>query len=220
VKVVSPAEFFESIARRYDRSYALDANLTRERMGPVLRALPPPPARVLDLGVGTGRELGALQDAGYAPVGLDASPAMIAIAARRARPVPLVLADLWGRLPFDDATFDGALALHGTLAHPPDRAAYPALARELARVLRAGGVFIAEVPSQAWLGSIDVVTDGDARIVRTAVDRCVHEDFAVGVAIEAVVPSDDEWRAAFSGPFEVTCEPLGGAETRVVARRR
>lgn len=219
MKLVSAADFFEAIARRYDRQYAIGASTTRARMAAIVRALPPAPGRVLDLGVGTGRELGALQDAGYEPVGLDVSPAMLAICARRARPVPLVQGDLWATLPFDDASFDGAVALHGTLAHAPDAGAYTRLARELGRVLRPGGVFVAEVPAQAWLAKNDVVEDGDARIVRTARDRCVHEDLAAGIAIEAVVPSDDEWRWAFAGVFDVTCEALGASETRIVARK-
>jgi SAM-dependent methyltransferase len=131
-----------------------------------------------------------------------------------------VQADHWGALPFAAGTFDGVLALHGTLAHPPERNAYAALAAEIARVLRPGGVFVAEVPSQAWLASIDVVQEGDARIVRTGVDRCVHEDHGAGLAVEAIVPSDVEWRATFQDRFDVGCEALGDAETRVVARLR
>ncbi len=217
---VSPGEFFETIARKYDRAYALDSAATKARMASVLSALPPAPARVLDLGVGTGRELGALQDAGYAPTGLDASPTMLALCARRARPVPLVQADLWAPLPLEDGSFDAVLALHGTLAHPPARVAYAGLAREVARVVRGGGAFVAEVPSRTWLASFETLDDGDSRIVRTGDDRCVHEDSAAGISVEAIVPSDDEWRAAFAPWFDVTLEALGAAETRVVARRR
>ncbi len=220
MKLVSPSEFFEAIARRYDRAYALDATATKERMARVIAVLPKAPARVLDLGVGTGRELGALQDAGYAPTGLDASPSMLAICARRARPVPLVQADLWSALPLDDASFDAVIALHGTLAHPPSRDAYAALAREIARVVRVGGAFVAEVPSRTWLAGFEVLDDGDSRIVRTGDDRCVHEDRALGIAVEAIVPGDDEWQRTFTPWFDVTCEALGAAETRVIARRR
>jgi SAM-dependent methyltransferase len=236
VKVVSPAEFFEAIARRYDRTYALDSAMTRARMKRVLPILPAPPARVLDLGVGTGRELGALQDAGYDVTGLDLSPAMLALCARRARPVALVFGDLWGPLPFEDESFDAVIALHGTLAHPPDgepepssaptrrpeRAAHARLAREMGRVIRAGGVFVAEVPAQAWVRGLAGagLEEGDARIVRVAEDRLRHEDRAADVAIEAVVPTDEEWRAAFAANFEVECAALGEAEKLIVGRRR
>jgi SAM-dependent methyltransferase len=222
VKVVSPAEFFEAIARRYDRAYALDAATTRARMKRVLARLPSAPARVLDLGVGTGRELGALQDAGYEVTGLDFSPAMLALCARRARPVELVPGDLWAPLPFADASFDAVIALHGTLAHPPERAAYARLAGEIGRILRAGGAFVAEVPAQEWVKGIGSagVEDGDARIVRVEEDRLRHEDRAVEMAIEAVVPGDAEWREVFGARFEVECEKLGEAERLIVGRRR
>src|SRR5690348_11666292 len=44
-----------------------------------------PPARVLDLACGTGRILLALAASGYACTGVDASPAMLAVARDRAR---------------------------------------------------------------------------------------------------------------------------------------
>lgn len=222
MKVVPPAEFFEAIARRYDRAYALDATATRARMKRVLARLPPPPARVVDLGVGTGRELGSLQDAGYDVTGLDVSPAMLALCARRARPITLVEADLWAPLPFAEASVDAVIALHGTLAHPPARNAYGALASECARITRPGGAFVAEVPSQAWLKELrgETAESAGARLTRIADDRLLHEDNALGLAVEAVVPSDDEWRATFASAFDVTCEPLGEAETLVVGVRR
>ncbi len=220
MNVVPAAVFFEAIARRYDRAYALGAAATKERMARVLAALPPPPAGVLDLGVGTGRELGALQDAGYAPTGVDASEAMLAICARRARPVPLARADLWEALPFADASFDACIALHGTLAHPPSRDAYAGLAREVARVVRAGGAFVAEMPSRDWLARIDVVPSETGRVAKTGEDTCVHEDDALGFAVEVVVPSDEAWRAFLAPHFHVEVTPLGASEILIVGRRR
>jgi SAM-dependent methyltransferase len=220
VKVVPAAVFFEAIARRYDRAYALGSAVTKERMARVVGALPPAPASVLDLGVGTGRELGALQDAGYVPTGVDASEAMLAICARRARPVALERADLWGRLPFADASYDACVALHGTLAHPPSRDAYAELAREVARVLRPGGAFVAEMPSRAWLARIEVVPSETGRIAKTSEDTCVHEDDALGFAVEVVVPSDDAWRTVLGTYFSVEVTPLGASEILVVGRRR
>ena len=176
---------------------------------------------MLDLGVGTGRELSALQDAGYAPVGLDASPAMLALCARRARPVPLVQADLWGALPFDDAAFDAAIALHGTLAHAPDAGLHACASRASLRgwckqmVARS----VAEVPSREWLAGIEVVEDGDGRIVRTGPDRVRARgpggrDGDRGLRAEGRGVARGVRRR--EGAWDVTCERLGGAETRVV----
>jgi SAM-dependent methyltransferase len=220
VKVAGAAGFFDAIARRYDRVYALDAAATRARMAQVIASLPRAPARVLDLGVGTGRELPALLDAGYEVVGLDVSREMLAICARRSRPIAVVEADLWAPLPFGDASFDAAIALHGTLAHPTHpEGAHAELARELARVLRPGSPVVAELPSRRWLDGILEIDEGASRIARTGEGRAMHEDRVVGVAIEAFVPSDAEWTAAFAPWFEVSLEPLGESEVLLVGRR-
>jgi len=215
------ARFFEAIAGRYERVYALAAGESRQRMGRVVRELPPAPARVLDLGVGTGRELAALLDAGYSPTGVDASPAMLERCSRRGRPVPLVCADFWSApLPFGTGSFDAIVALHGTLAHPPDALAPRRLARELGRVVRTGGVLLAEVPSPAWL---DLLTgapdDGERRARRTGPRTCVVEDVVVGASIEARVLDELEWREALAPEWDGRIERLGDVEWLVVARR-
>ncbi len=213
-----PARFFDAIAGRYERAYALPAEESRRRMKRVLRELPPPPATVLDLGVGTGRELAALLDAGYAPTGVDASRPMLERCARRGRPVPLVEADFWRPLPMADGAFDAAIALHGTLAHPPDAAALPALAREVARVVRAGGVWLIEAPSPARLDSLPTLPT-EHRITRTGPSTCVIEDAVMSATIDATVYSDAEWREALAPCWTVAVEPYGAFEWIVVAHR-
>jgi len=185
--------FFDAIAARYDREYGLSGDESRRRMGRVLEALPAP-CRVLDLGVGTGRELASLLDAGYEPTGVDLSPAMLARCARRARPVPLVTADFWQPLPFEDASFGAAIALHGTLAHPPDDEAIPRLARELARVVRAGGSLVVEVPSPTWLDRVAA----DPRVRRTGLTTATYEDPATGATIDARLLDEAGWTAALA----------------------
>ena len=219
--VTTPAEaFFDAIAGRYERAYALPSAESRRRMVRVLAALPPPPARVLDLGVGTGRELSALLDAGYAPTGLDASSAMLSRCGLRARPVPLVRADFWvAPLPFDDGAFDAVVALHGTLAHPPDDAAIGRLARELARVVRSDGVFVIEVPSPTWLErSSDALLLADRRVRRMSPRRCVYEDLVTGASIEATLLDEAEWRGALAPAWDARVEAIDAVEWLVVAR--
>jgi SAM-dependent methyltransferase len=216
----SAARFFDAIAGRYERAYALPTGESRRRMARVLRELPPSPARVLDLGVGTGRELTALLDGGYAPTGVDVSHAMLERCARRSRPVPLVEADFWGPLPFGDASFDAALALHGTLAHAPDEEAIPRLALELARVVRPGGVFIAEAPSPPWLDRMASAPDAaDRRVRRTGPGTCRYEDTVTGASIEARVLSEDRWIAALSPAWRARVERLDEVEWLVLAER-
>jgi len=213
--------FFDAIAGRYERAYALPPAESRRRMTRVIAALPSPPARVLDLGVGTGRELSALLDAGYLPTGLDASRAMLARCSRRARPVPLVRADFWASpLPFEVGAFDAALALHGTLAHPPDDDAIRRLAGELARVVRSGGALVIEVPSPAWLERPPEALQGiDRRVRRTGARTCVYEDLVTGASIDATLLDAAEWGTALAPAWDARVEPVDDVEWLVVARR-
>jgi SAM-dependent methyltransferase len=219
------ARFFDAIAGRYDRVYGLPAAETRRRLSPVFAELPTRPARVLDLGVGTGRELSVLQDAGHNLTGLDASAAMLERCARRARPVRMVQWDFWQHpLPFDARSFEAAIALHGTLAHPPDDGAIARLARELARVVAAEGVFVAEVPSLAWLDSLDdsltEVAAGAPSVRRTGPRTCTIQDLVVGASIEARLLDQGQWLAALAPEWRARVEPLGELEWLVVARRK
>jgi SAM-dependent methyltransferase len=220
--VTSPAEaFFDAIAGRYERAYALAPEASRARMDRVLGVLPPAPARVLDLGVGTGRELSALLDAGYAPTGVDISRAMLERCARRTRPVPLVHADFWAApLPFDDGTFDAVVALHGTLAHPPEPGAIGRLGRELARTVHSGARFVAEVPSVAWLDHLaDVPPEADRRARRTGPKTCIYEDLVTGASIEATLLAEAEWIDALAPDWRATIESFDELEWLVVAHR-
>jgi SAM-dependent methyltransferase len=210
--------FFDAIAPRYDRVYAPPRDASRARMARVLELLPPK-ARILDLGVGTGRELSALLDAGHAPIGLDFSPEMLALCNRRARPIPTVLASFWEPLPFDAASFDAALALHGSLAHPPDDEALLRLGDELARVLAPGGVFVAEMPARAWLDTLEGDGDPERHAHRLDATRFEYRDAVRRVSIEARILDDADWAAALGPALAVEVLASGPFERLVVGRR-
>jgi SAM-dependent methyltransferase len=186
--------FFDAIAPRYDRVYARDARSLRER----LEAARLPAGRVLDLGIGTGRELAYLLDARHAVTGIELSPRMIEMCEKRARKVPIVRGDFYDPLPFPDASFEAAIALFGSLAHPPDPGAHARLAKELARVLVPGGVLVAEMPSPAW-------------------DGRVHEDEASGIRIVIRAPTEEEWRKTFDG-WDCAFEAASAEEIRLRLR--
>ncbi len=214
--------FYEAIARRYDRVYCAYGREARERLAWIARALGGS-ARVLVLGVGTGRELPALLDAGHRPVGLDASRAMLAVASRRARPVPLVEADLFARLPFPDASFEAALALHGTLAHAPDEGALAALSSELSRILVEGGRFVFEVPRPDWLEALHGapgLPDADGRVTFREGKRFITEDRVADARIEGQAFTEDTWRGAFGGAFGLTIEVKDGGVWLIWGIRR
>lgn len=220
MRMGSAIAFFDAIAHRYDREYVLDADATRARMKRVLRELSPTAHDVLDLGVGTGRELPALLDAGLEVVGVDASERMLEQCVKRARHGTLVRADFYEALPFRDACFDAVLALHGTLAHPPSDAALVGLVREIARVLRPSGTIVFEVPSAGWLALVEGggVDDGRRSAVRVAADRIRHDDRVGDVAIEAVIRSEASWRSLLEPTFVVRVEALSPVEDLVLAQ--
>jgi SAM-dependent methyltransferase len=210
--------FFDAIARRYDRAYAPDRETSRRKLARMLEVLPPR-ARLLDLGVGTGRELSALLDAGHSPTGLDLSAEMLEICGRRSRPVPLVQADFWQPLPFADGSFDAVLALHGTLAHPPDEGAPARLQAEIGRVLDDPGIFVAEAPSPEWVSGLSNVGSrvGDFQLRRTGPSSCMHDDLVAGVGLEARLLSAEEWSQVFASWRDVRVE-ASPTELFIVAR--
>ncbi len=210
------ARFFDAIARRYDRVYARSGHESRASLARVLAELRPA-SRVLDLGVGTGRELPALLDAGHEVVGLDLSTEMIALCARRARPILLVQGDLWAPLPWDAASFDAVLALHGTLAHAPSEDARRSLPKEVARVLRPGGVFVAEVPTATWLEQR--AKEGDPSVVWLGAGRGRFVDDASRASVEVWLATPEEWRGMFEGVLEVQVEERGNGELVILGRR-
>lgn len=225
----SAISFFDAIAARYDRDYALDAATTRARVGRIAKDIPSSSSssssssggKVLDLGVGTGRELPTLLDLGFRVTGLDASEPMLELCRRRARPIPLVCQTFYAPLPFADGEFDAVLALHGTLSHPPDAEAQARLIGEVARVLAPGGLFAFEVPSSGWLAKLDngPIDDGARAVRRTGPQAVLYEDRRLGVHIEGRVLSDAEWTALLGEHFRVRIEPLSPVELLVLATR-
>jgi ubiquinone/menaquinone biosynthesis C-methylase UbiE len=132
-------DYYDRLAPDYDQkrfanSYGrfIDA---RERA--ILAAwLPPAPARILELGCGTGRLTG------FADVALDASQPSLRIAQARHIGKQIAAADA-AALPFRAGTFDAVFALHLLmhLEQPTIRTIFA----EAARVLRPGGIFVADI---------------------------------------------------------------------------
>ena len=103
------------------------------------REFAPHARRVLDVGCSAGYMMQAASDLGLEGVGLDCSAFAISLCAERGLQA---LEGHFDAMPFADATFDIVTAKH-TLEHVVDpRAAL----REVARVLRPGGVALIMVP--------------------------------------------------------------------------
>ncbi|MBI2833835.1 MAG: class I SAM-dependent methyltransferase [Acidobacteria bacterium] len=95
-------------------------------------------ARLLDVGCGTGRYLRLLAGRGYRVAGIDGSAEMLAHASRACPEADLHHADA-DQLPFADRSFDFVLCIEVLRYLPSPEAAI----REMARVLRPGGVCLA-----------------------------------------------------------------------------
>lgn len=132
--------FDAAVAARYDRFCETEVGgyvdrVERGLLWPLLDLVPG--LAVVDLGCGTGAYTVTLAEAGCRAVGVDISPAMLAVArakAPRAGSVRWVEADL-ENLPFPDGAFDRGL-LHVTLEFVDDPAR---VLREAVRVLAPGG---------------------------------------------------------------------------------
>ena len=100
----------------------------------MLELLPPPSARVADLGCGTGTLSQLLTDKGYDVTGVDFSPEMIRRARAKAPTITFVEADA-SEPPLDRASYDVVLSRHVLWAMPD----IPAALRRWAELLTPGG---------------------------------------------------------------------------------
>lgn len=137
---------YSNQARTYDRTRGASPSI----LGPLAEALGEAPGRDLaDIGGGTGNYAAALREAGWRPLVVDRSPAMLAGAAEKG--LPTLDADAH-RLPLQDESFD-AVAMVSMLHHVDDPAAALGEAR---RIVRPGGrlaivAFLREDIDDLWL---------------------------------------------------------------------
>lgn len=138
----------------------------------------PPESRILDVGCGTAW----LSEDFPRYVGIDNSAD--AVAQARALGIDVREADLQGRLPFDDAEFDGVV-LKDVLEHLTDPVS---LVSEVRRVLRPGGRTFASSPdAQRW--SWDDYTHRRPFTRRAMTRLFADQGFAVErVSYESVMP--------------------------------
>jgi SAM-dependent methyltransferase len=100
-------------------------------------------ARMADLGCGSGVFTSVLRDLGYRAIGLDLSHSLTSFGKRTQPEIDFITGDIEG-LPFADDSLD-AILLSGVIHHFPEMRS---CAREVFRVLRPGGVFMAFDPNR------------------------------------------------------------------------
>jgi SAM-dependent methyltransferase len=132
---------FDRAAGYYDQSRGLPAGVD-EQVADRIEAAVGPGARLLELGVGTGRIALPLHRRGRRVVGVDLSLPMLdryrAKAAALGLPPPVVLRADAARLPFRDACVDAVLEVHVLHLVP----AWPEALAEVRRVLAPGGTVL------------------------------------------------------------------------------
>lgn len=151
---------FDSWSHFYDLEWVQRA-VYRPEQDAVLAVLRSHPrGRVLDLGCGTGQLGHRLRRMGARVVGCDFSAGMLRAARARDRQVACVQADAL-HLPFAGAAFDAVVSTQAFHWFPDQ----PAALREIARVLRPGGVFVLTVVRPA-LTSLGWIMEAGARVLR------------------------------------------------------
>lgn len=127
---------FDEISRVYDATREPLDSATLERLADCLGRFGI--RQLLEVGVGTGRIAGPLTESGFGVTGVDVSRKMLLRA--REKGIGRLVRGTADRLPFLDASFDGALFAHvlHVLEHP--RTAL----REACRVARLGAVALVE----------------------------------------------------------------------------
>ena len=136
----------EDVAYVHDAGFGAFARRAAPTLLGVLRSSGVADGLVVDLGCGSGIWARALIDAGYGVLGLDSSPAMIAMARRRAPEADLRVAS------FVDAPLPGCAAVTAMgecLSYALDPGAKPAVVDRLFgrvhQALRPGGVLVFDV---------------------------------------------------------------------------
>jgi SAM-dependent methyltransferase len=193
---------YDRITDAYLRLVASGAPRVREKYLAVIHDRLRAGARILELGCGAGMPMTRALSADYAVVGIEISANQLALARTNAPAAMLLRGDMT-RLPFRDASFDGAAAFY-SMTHVP-RGQHGDLLSEIRRVLRPGGLAVLTMGArdnpddveQDWLGAPMFFShyDGETntRLVREAgfdvvsLEDETEEEYGVPVAFRWVV---------------------------------
>jgi len=227
--------FFDEHAEQYCSNYFSKKQAgfaVQTRAAKALELLGTISGRVLDLGCGPGVMSSMVENKGCDVVGVDLSPGMLQLARRHAPKTAFCIGE--GRsLPFASQTFDAGIAV-GVLEFAEDERL---VLRDMARMLRPGGVFVATFPNRRspyalWrrkvyfrvlnlahylLGSILRSANYGVLLRRTYTESIVREWLRnaglepeiVEYANYQIVPSPlDGWIGSWAGPLATAIERL------------
>ncbi len=186
------------------------------------KALGDRPARILDVGCGTGGLIRRLapRHLAWRWTGLDVSPLACELARSRLDPAVEIVIGSAERLPWADAAWDAVVAAD-MLYHVAD----DALAlREIARVLRPGGLLIVNEPAYPWLWSYhDEAVHGRRRYTRRDLLRRIRSAGFAGATATyrntAILPLVVVRRKLLRPPAGGSDVRLGPAAVEALLRR-
>jgi SAM-dependent methyltransferase len=145
----APAEYDDVFMQRMASAYLERTPWTELRLAAVEELVEPRAGdRIVDLGCAAGAVTHFLSEFGCDVIGVDAEPRAIEKARSLFPQLEFVLADVRA-LPFDDASFDKAVA--ADLVEHLDDETFRAMLRELRRVLLPGGTFTLYTPNPRHL---------------------------------------------------------------------
>ena len=156
---------------RLETTSRLEYVRTRELLD---RFLPPPPARILDVGGGAGAYAVPLIESGYDVVLVD--PVPLHVDQARGSGVSSAVVGDARTLAFDDDSFDAVLML-GPLYHLTEREDRVRALRQAARVVRPAGIVVAAVISR-FASTLDGLQAGF--LMDDRFERIVETDIATG----------------------------------------
>jgi SAM-dependent methyltransferase len=158
---MAPTAAYDEIADWYEQEFLARTEPGTDPIGiaAALRSLLGNGASTcLEIGCGTGAWASVVRDLGWAPVGIDVSAAMLRHAAGR---LPIARADAT-QLPVPDGRLQAVVSI---MVHT-DMPQYPAVLREVARVLRPGGVLVHIGVHPCFCGGFADSSDRRAVVIR------------------------------------------------------
>jgi SAM-dependent methyltransferase len=191
----APAEYDEQFMDTMASAYLEQTAWTRLRLEAVHELVDPHPGdRVLDLGCAAGAISHFLSGLGCETVGIDAEPLALEKARSLFPELQFQLANVI-RLPFEDASFDKAVA--ADLVEHLDDESFRSMLRETRRVLRPGGTLSIYTPNPRHpierLKARDLILAQNPTHIglrdRETLERMLRE---AGFTVEL-----SEWRASF-----------------------
>jgi SAM-dependent methyltransferase len=204
----APSEYDEAFMDTMASAYLERTAWTELRLEAV-RALVEPQAgdRVLDLGCAAGAVSHFLSTLGCQTVGVDAEPLAIDKARELFPGLDFQLANV-ARLPFEDASFDKAVA--ADLVEHLDDETFRAMLRETRRVLRPGGTLSIYTPNPRH--PIERLKARDLILAQNPTHIGLRDAATLGAMLrEAGFEVDrSEWRASFIRGLRVVERTGGG----------